>query len=598
MRKKLITGSILVIVLLVALLTRLGAVIVPLKDFDSDEAVVGLMARDILAGESWPVFYAGQSYLGALEPWSVAASFALLGESAFSLRLVPLLYSLTFLLAAYFLLRRFFRPLETGLILLWTALGTPFFNLWTVKARGGFAEVLLLGTLFLLLFERCWRRQDPGAAGLVALGTVAGFALFVNPLVGTIMLVPLALLVTRALAESRPLFVAEGWSINGLILFRPLRGRLRAVFLALAGVGLLALALAAPLILADDAALESWTGMNYPEGTPMVLYAAFYFALLYLTELALLSRSRPGGIAGFLKRLWESSAGLRMLLAIAAGHMVFSIASSLAVAWAGGGGHGQPFRLAPVIAWPERLFLLFGQVVPTAFWPLAGGAGPLMAALCVLLAVLLLQRRRELGLADDGRGRWLARADPTARVVRRDNVGDVSSGCDLGIRAGRKRGPLPPAPAPQLARYSVPSAGVGIHRPNGKGRPVCSSHSAHCRARCGELVGAMPGSLRGACGGKQACCRPVPRARLIRAWSTSSNRGAARHSSPTTGLRTRWPFSPGASSLWRRPTVPTASLPCPLRYDRWARMLISSWRGAPRWESFAPRRGQLKSRKR
>jgi len=402
MRKKLITGSILVIVLLVALLTRLGAVIVPLKDFDSDEAVVGLMARDILAGESWPVFYAGQSYLGALEPWSVAASFALLGESAFSLRLVPLLYSLTFLLAAYFLLRRFFRPLETGLILLWTALGTPFFNLWTVKARGGFAEVLLLGTLFLLLFERCWRRQDPGAAGLVALGTVAGFALFVNPLVGTIMLVPLALLVTRALAESRPLFVAEGWSINGLILFRPLRGRLRAVFLALAGVGLLALALAAPLILADDAALESWTGMNYPEGTPMVLYAAFYFALLYLTELALLSRSRPGGIAGFLKRLWESSAGLRMLLAIAAGHMVFSIASSLAVAWAGGGGHGQPFRLAPVIAWPERLFLLFGQVVPTAFWPLAGGAGPLMAALCVLLAVLLLQRRRELGLADDG----------------------------------------------------------------------------------------------------------------------------------------------------------------------------------------------------
>jgi len=402
MKKQLIAGSILAIVLLVALLTRLGAVIVPLKDFDSDEAVVGLMARDILAGESWPVFYAGQSYLGALEPWSVAASFALLGESAFSLRLVPLLYSLAFLVATYFLLRRFFRQMETGLILLWTALGTPFFNLWTVKARGGFAEVLLLGTIFLLLFERCWRLRDPGAARLVALGTVAGFGLFVNPLVGTIMVVPLALLVARALAENRPLFAAEGWSINGLILFRPLRGRSRGVFLALAGVGLLALALAAPLILLGDETLEGWTGMNHPEGTQVAFYAAFYFSLLYVAELAFLSPSRPGGLAGFLRRLWEGSSGLRMLLAIAAGHIVFSIASSMAFAWAGGGGHGQPFRLAPLITWPERLLLLFGQVVPTASWRLAGWAGPSMAVLCVLLAVLLLQRRRELGLADGG----------------------------------------------------------------------------------------------------------------------------------------------------------------------------------------------------
>ena len=402
MKKQIITGLILLTVLLVALLTRLGAVVVPLKDFDSDEAVVGLMARDILAGESWPVFYAGQSYLGALEPWSVAASFALLGESAFSLRLVPLLYSLAFLVAAYFLLRRFFRPVETGLILLWTALGTPFFNLWTVKARGGFAEVLLLGTLFLLLFETCWRLRDPGAARLSALGAVAGFGLFVNPLVGAIMAIPLAMLVARALAECSPLFAAEGWSIKGLMLFRSLRGRARAVFSVLAGVGLLALVLAAPLILVGDETLESWIGMNLADGTQVALYALFYFTLLYVAELAVLSRSRPGGFISVSQRVWKRSAGLRMLLAIVAGHIVFSIAGSLAVAWLGEGGHSQPIRLAPLIRWPERILLLFGQVVPTASWRLAGWAGPLMAAVCVLLVVLLLQRRRELGIADDG----------------------------------------------------------------------------------------------------------------------------------------------------------------------------------------------------
>ncbi len=402
MKKQIITGSILIIVLLVALLTRLGAVVVPLKDFDSDEAVVGLMARDILAGESWPVFYAGQSYLGALEPWSVAASFALLGESAFSLRFVPLIYSLAFLVAAYFLLCRFFRHVETGLILLWTALGTPFFNLWTVKARGGFAEALLLGTLFLLLFERCWRLRDPGVARLFALGAVAGFGFFVNPLIGAIMVVPLAMLVARALAECSPLFVAEGWSIKGLILFRPLWGRARAILSVLAVVGLLALMLAAPLILVGDETLESWVGMSLPDGTRVALHALFYFALLYVAELVILSLSRPGGLIGVSQKVWKRSAGLRMLLAMAAGHMVFSLAGSLAVAVAGGGGYGQPFRLAPLITWPERLLLLFGQVVPTASWRLAGLAGPLTAAVCVLLVVLLLRRRRELGIADDG----------------------------------------------------------------------------------------------------------------------------------------------------------------------------------------------------
>ena len=65
----------------------------------------------------------------------------------------------------------------------------------------------------------------------------------------------------------------------------------------------------------------------------------------------------------------------------------------------------------------------------------------------------------------------------TALVVGSDVEGAAS---ELG-KYGAER--VLVVDVPQLARHSVPSAGVGIHRPNGKGRPVCPSHSAHCRAR-------------------------------------------------------------------------------------------------------------------
>ena len=404
MRERSITGVILLIAILVALLTRLGAVIVPLKDFDSDEAVIGLMARDILAGESWPVFYAGQSYLGALEPWSVAASFGLLGDSAFSLRLVPLLYSLAFLIAAYFLLRRFFSTGATGLILLWTALGTPFFNLWTVKARG-IVEVLLLGTLFLLVFERIWPLRTPGAGRLAVLGAVAGFGLFANPLVGSLMAVPLAMLAARALAECRPLLAAQGWTIKELACFRALKGRVRVVFLLLAGVGLVALLVATPLLLVGDRTLERWVGISLLDGTDLARYVFFYFALLYIAELATLARRLPGGFGRFVQQFSRGSAGLQMLLAIGVGHLAFSIAATSAVAVLGGGGHDQPFRLAPLVSWPDKVLLLFGEIVPTASGQLAGLAGPLMAAVCIWLGALLFQRRHELRLENDGEPR-------------------------------------------------------------------------------------------------------------------------------------------------------------------------------------------------
>ena len=66
---------------LLALAYRLLLLRTTLATVDSDQAVLGLMARHILHGER-PVFFYGQSYQGALEAYLTAGVFRLLGARA------------------------------------------------------------------------------------------------------------------------------------------------------------------------------------------------------------------------------------------------------------------------------------------------------------------------------------------------------------------------------------------------------------------------------------------------------------------------------------------------------------------------------------
>lgn len=58
---------------------------------DSDEASVGLFAQHILNGQ-FNVFYPGQFY-GGVEPYGTAALFGVFGQSAYMVKLTPLLLS-------------------------------------------------------------------------------------------------------------------------------------------------------------------------------------------------------------------------------------------------------------------------------------------------------------------------------------------------------------------------------------------------------------------------------------------------------------------------------------------------------------------------
>ena len=49
------------------------------SNFDSDQAVMGLMAKHIVEGRAFPVFFYGQYYILGVEAWLAAPLFLLAG---------------------------------------------------------------------------------------------------------------------------------------------------------------------------------------------------------------------------------------------------------------------------------------------------------------------------------------------------------------------------------------------------------------------------------------------------------------------------------------------------------------------------------------
>jgi 4-amino-4-deoxy-L-arabinose transferase-like glycosyltransferase len=138
----------------------------------SDQAVVGLMAREILRGHL-PVFYWGQDYGGG-EPYVVAALFAALGQSRLVLGLAPLLLDGVAAVLVWRLGRRLFGAragVVAGLLFwLW-----PEVYVYLSTVEYGFRYMALVCGLALLLCcarlaqARGRRLRDWAGAGL-ALG--------------------------------------------------------------------------------------------------------------------------------------------------------------------------------------------------------------------------------------------------------------------------------------------------------------------------------------------------------------------------------------------------------------------------------------------
>ncbi len=151
------------------------------SDFESDEAIVGLMAKHIQEGH-FPIFFYGQFYMGTLESLVAAVIFSIAGDmNGWLLRLSPIAFYLAFMIVSYLWLKTSFNQTTAFWGTLFLAVPPAALTKWTYVARGGFTEILFLGTLLLYLHQQGLNLGWSGGR-VFRLGLVAGLALWTNPL--------------------------------------------------------------------------------------------------------------------------------------------------------------------------------------------------------------------------------------------------------------------------------------------------------------------------------------------------------------------------------------------------------------------------------
>jgi 4-amino-4-deoxy-L-arabinose transferase-like glycosyltransferase len=146
---------------------------------NSDQAVVGLMAHEILRGHLF-TFYWGQNYGGG-EPYLVAALFALLGQSRFVLGLTPILLDAIAALLLWRIGRRLFEPRAALLaaLIFWV---WPEVYLFLSTVEYGFRFLTLVCGLATLLFAlRLGRDRSARLVDWAALGLFAGLGWWCSP---------------------------------------------------------------------------------------------------------------------------------------------------------------------------------------------------------------------------------------------------------------------------------------------------------------------------------------------------------------------------------------------------------------------------------
>lgn len=207
------------VVFIAAALYRLYLIARGWPALDSDEAIIGLMARHIVRGQ-FPIFYWSQAYMGAGQAYLAAGFFWLFGPSTFWLHMTVLLLTMGFLATLYALARAAYGRAVGLLTLLWVAFGPAMGVLRELKAIGGYQDVLLLGGLTLLGVWLRLRRMErlPATrrswlaclATYTLIGLAAGIGLWSD-----VLILPVIALAFGALAINR---TRELFSIAGLVL--------------------------------------------------------------------------------------------------------------------------------------------------------------------------------------------------------------------------------------------------------------------------------------------------------------------------------------------------------------------------------------------
>lgn len=170
----------LLLLTLLGTLLRLDVLVANNFVIDSDEAIVGIMARDILAGKGIPTFYYGQHYMGSLEALITAGMFQIFGDSAIVLKIVPLLFSLALIWLVYALAFNAGGKTCARFASLLCAFPASALVIWSSMARGGFIEIVVIGASAFLLLQYWLKSRRENLKLVLGIGLLLGLGWWVN----------------------------------------------------------------------------------------------------------------------------------------------------------------------------------------------------------------------------------------------------------------------------------------------------------------------------------------------------------------------------------------------------------------------------------
>ncbi len=130
----------------------------PAAHFDSDQAIVGLMAKHISEGRAFPLYYYGQQYMLAIEAWLAAPVMLMLGPTVTAVKLPLVAINLaTVLLLLRIAVREVgLSPMLAAIAILPVAVPAAGVAARVVEANGGNVEPWLYVLLLWIARDRPW----------------------------------------------------------------------------------------------------------------------------------------------------------------------------------------------------------------------------------------------------------------------------------------------------------------------------------------------------------------------------------------------------------------------------------------------------------
>jgi 4-amino-4-deoxy-L-arabinose transferase-like glycosyltransferase len=194
-----------------AALMRLAAMFY--ESISLDDATVALMAKHVLQGENWPVFFYRESYMGSLNGFHMVPALFVFGPSVLLVRLHAIAWSLLFPLSLYVLARRLYGEVAARVTLLLAALPPFLVTYYSTVAEPHF-ETNTFGVILLLLALGVLGAptEPAGTRILACLGFTAGLAAWTNVKIVVVLGPILLLLLVR---DPRLPLRRGGWLLAG-----------------------------------------------------------------------------------------------------------------------------------------------------------------------------------------------------------------------------------------------------------------------------------------------------------------------------------------------------------------------------------------------